>query len=170
MATFKLGVNGYVNSQISEAELGAILKNLQLLRRDSYVNFAVVADGRLAIEAIRCARRLTGDSFREWMRVNADGPLRSLVRDILNYVNGKVGHLTMNSSITMHEEILRNNAHRQVEALYVPTDREGSAIDTHLKNGRSLYDFDLYRLMAGLGPINVVRIFLLLGGAVYYGQ
>jgi hypothetical protein len=169
MAKFKLGVNGYVTDQSSEAELTAIFRNLALLRRDSCVDFSVVADGRMAIETLRCARRLTGNNFREWMRVNADGPLKVLIRDLLNYINGKVGHLTMNSSITMHEEMLRNNAHRQNEALYVPSDREGSAIDIHLKNGRNLFDFDLYRLMSGMGAVNVARIFLLLGGASYYG-
>lgn len=168
MAKYKLGVNGYVSDQTNEAELSATFKNLALLRRDAYVDFSVLVEGRLAIETIRCARRLTGDNFREWMRVNADGPLRALIRDMLNYVNGKVGHLTMNNSITMHEEILRGP--RQTEALYVPSSREGSALDLQLKNGHALYDFDLYRLISGIGAINVARIFLLLGGASFYGQ
>lgn len=162
-----MGANGFFNDQVSDAEMVTICKNLQMLRRDSLVDYTTVLQGHVAIEIIRLVRRLTGDDFAQWMRVNADGPLAGLVRDTLNYINGKIGHLSMKTSVTMHEERLRN-VNREHLATYTPLGREGSSLDPMLKNGLSLFNFDLYRLLSGIGPVEVGRMFLLLGGDTYY--
>lgn len=168
MTAYRLGPNGFFNDEVSDAEMATIFKNLAALRRDSLVDFTLILKGYVPVEIIRLVRRLTGDTFSQWMRANADGPLASLVRDILNYLNGKVGHLTINTAISIHEERMKTTPHRH-DAVYVPTNAAGgSALDPLLKSGLELYDFDLYRLIAGMGPIAVARIFLLHGGESYY--
>lgn len=167
MTTFRMGPNGYYNDQVSDTEAPTLFRNLGALRRDAYQDFSVVMEGHAPIEIIRLARRLTGDNFAQWMRANADGPLGSLVRDILNYLNGKIGHLSINTAISIQEERLKTTTHYH-DAVYVPTSRDGSTLDPLLKQGLKLYDFDLYRLLSGIGPINLGRIMLLLGGETYY--
>ena len=167
MTSFRMGTNGFFNDQVTDAEATGLFRNFVALRRDSYVDFNVMLKGHVPIEIIRAVRRLTGDDFADWMRVNAEGPLASLVRDILNYLNGKIGHMSLRTSITMHEERLRNFNHHH-DAVYVTTSHGGSSIDPLIKQGLQLYHFDLYRLMAGIGTLDVSRIFLLLGGGTYY--
>jgi hypothetical protein len=162
-----MGPNGFFFDQVNDAEMATIFKNLAALRRDSLVDFNMVLKGHVPVEIIRLVRRLTGDTFSQWLRANADGPLAGLVRDILNYLNGKIGHLSINTSISIHEERMKNLSHYH-DAVYTPTGREGSSLDPLLKNGLKLFDFDLYRLLAGIGPIAVGRIFLLHGGESYY--
>ena len=169
MTAFRMGPNGYFNDQVSDAETPTVFRNLAALRRDSMQDFTVVMEGHMPIEVIRLARRLTGDNFAQWMRVNADGPLRELVRTILNFLNGKLGHLSVNTAISMHEERMKNMSHFH-DAVYVPTNRDGSSLDVLLRQGLKLFDFDLYRLLEGIGPVQVGRIFLLLGGETYYVQ
>lgn len=167
MTSFRMGTNGFFDDQVSDAEATGLFRNLVALRRDAYVDFNVLLKGYTAIEIIRIVRRLTGDNFADWMRVNADGPLSGLVRDLLNYLNGKIGHMSVRTSITMHEERLRNTNHHH-DAVYTTTNTGGSSIDKLLRDGCYLYHFDLYRLLAGLGPLDVGRVFLLLGGGTYY--
>lgn len=167
MTTFRMGVNGYYNDQVTDTEAPTIFRNLVALRRDAAQDFSVVMEGHAPVEIIRLARRLTGDSFAQWVRANADGPLGTLMRDILNFLNGKIGHLTVNTAITIQEERLKNASHFH-DAVYVPTSRDGSTLDPLLRQGLKLYDFDLYRLISGIGPVNLGRIFLLLGGENYY--
>jgi len=167
MTEFALVSNGFVASGIPDAELTGIFKNLKALKKDSYVDFTVVLKGHMAVEVIRCVRRLTGDSFRDWMKANSDGPIGPLVRDLLNYLNGKVGYHTVHSSIAIQESRLTQVDHFH-SAVYTPTTRQESSLEPLLKQGMSLHDYDFYRLMAGIGAVDIARIFLLLGGESYY--
>lgn len=169
MTDFRYAGNGYIGAQVSDSEASTLFRNLAALRRDSFNDFSVLMEGHLPIEAIRTAQVLTGGDFVDWMRVNADSPLQGLVRDILNYLNGKVGHFTIKTSIKIHEERLRPGIHYH-EATYTPGARSESTLDGTLRNGARLFNFDLFRLMAGIGPVDVCRIFLLLGGATYYAE
>lgn len=169
MTDFRFVGNGYVNAQVSDSEASGLFRNLAALRRDSFTDFSVIMEGHLPIEIIRIANRLSDADFVDWMRVNADGPLSGLVRDILNYLNGKVGHFTIKTSINIHEERLRPGT-RLHDATYTPGTRSESSMDGNLRNGDRLFNFDLFRLMAGIGPVDVGRIFLLLGGASYYAE
>lgn len=170
MPEFRLVSNGYANAAIGDGEMGAIFKNLLCLKTDSFVDFELLAKGHVAIETIREVNRLTGGSFKEFLEVNFDsgkGPISALVRDIVHYLNGRCGHQTVMTSISIQENKLKN-FNRSRYGTYSPTIRTGTP-EPFLASGDMVYDYDLYRLMSGIGAGHVGRILLLLGGDAYYG-
>jgi hypothetical protein len=170
MPEYRLINNGYVDASLSDQELSVLFRNLRMLRQDAYNDFEIVIKGYVAVETLRVAKRLTGNDFDQFLKLNFDngnGPLANLVRDIVHYLNGKQGHQTVLTSIRMCEHVLEASA-RARSATYQATYRHGSS-EPFLKDGYSVEDYDLYRLAAGIGPAAVGRIFLLLGGENYYG-
>jgi len=170
MSEFRLTSNGYVDSALTDADLAAIFRNLKALNVASFSNFELLEKSHLAIEVIREIKRLLGGhgNFREWLGVNFSGgagPLQDLVRDIGHYLNGRIGHTQLITSISVHENRLKM---ARTAPVLTPGIRSGGS-EPFLKKGDEIYDYDLYRLMAGISPNNVGRIFLLLGGETYYG-
>lgn len=169
MPEYRLISNGYVDAGLSDQELTALFKNLRYLRKDSYNDFELVIKGHVAEETLRDARRLVGSSFEEWLKLNFDGgrgPLASVARDIVHYLNGKQHFSTVVSSIRIAEQIMVSAA-KSRQATYTPVRRPGGG-EPFLKDGYTIQDYDLYRLAAGIGPANLGRLFLLLGGDSYY--
>ena len=169
MPDYRLIDNGYVDSQIPDTELAAVFKRLKALIRDGMIDHELLMKGVLAIDALSLANRLTGRSFRGFVEVNYDegrGPLAGLMRDVVNYLNGKTGHQVLLTSITIHHGKLRPTDYA-MEGVY-PHHRKTATSEPLLKDGAVLLDYDLYRLMAGIGAVGVARLFLLVGGADYY--
>lgn len=169
MPEYRLIKNGYVEASLSDQELASLFKNLRLLRTDSYNDFEIVVKGYVAVETLREAKRITGGNFAHFLELNFDGgrgPLASLVRDIVHYLNGKQGHLTVLTAIRMQEHVLEASA-RARSATYQSGHRPGGN-EPFLKDGYRIEDYDLYRLAAGIGPAAVGRILLLLGGENNY--
>lgn len=169
MPDFRMAANGYVNANLSDGDLTALFRNLRLLRTDSYNDFEIVIKGYVAIETLRDVNLITGGNFAKFLEVNFDngrGPMAVLAKDILHYLNGKQGVLSLLSSIRIQEHTLEAAARRR-EATYSPIHRSGSALPFIEKDYR-LEDYDLYRLAAGIGPAALGRLFLLLGGENNY--
>lgn len=170
MPEYRLVGNGYVAANLGDQDLPSILRNLKALRNDAYVDFSLVEKGHVAVETIREVKRLTGNSFRDWLAANyggGNGPISGLVRDIVHYLNNRIGHAQLITSISVQENRLKQLL-RSRNGVYTPTTRTING-DDFLQKGDEVFDYDLYRLMAGIAPANVGRIFLLLGGESYYG-
>ena len=170
MPDYRLINNGYVDASLSDQDLNGLFRNLRLLRTDAYNDFELVVKGYVAIETLSAAKRLTGGNFAQFLEMNFDagrGPLANLIRDIVHYLNGKQGHLTIITGLRMEEHALEASA-RARSATYQSVSRTGTT-EPFLKDGYSVEDYDLYRLAAGIGPAAVGRILLLLGGDNYYG-
>ena len=170
MPDFRLVNNGYANAALGDGDLTSIFKNLKNLRTDAYVDFELVAKGHVAIETIRDVNQLTGGSFKDFLAMNFDsgkGPLADLVRDVVHFLNGRCGHTTVTTAVHIHENKLRSVA-RERKGNYSPSVRTGGGGESFLQDGYNVYDYDLYRLLAGVGPAYVGRMFLLLGGDTYY--
>lgn len=169
MPDFRLAANGYVNAALSDQDLAALFRNLRLLRTDSYNDFDIVIKGYVAIETLREVNLITGGDFAKFLEVNYDsgrGPMATLAKDILHYLNGKQGFLSLQSSIRIQEHTLEASAKRR-SASYGPVHRAGSSAP-FIEPGYNLADYDLYRLAAGIGPALLGRLFLLLGGENNY--
>ena len=171
MPEYRITPNGYAHAALGDSDLGVIFKNLQCLRNDAYVDFDLIMKGAVTIETLREANFLTGRSFAQFLEVNFDsgkGPLASLVRDIVHYLNGRCGHQTIITSLNIEENKLRSLTKAR-HGTYTPAIRSGGG-EAFLKDQDRVYDNDLYRLMAGVGAGVVGRILLLLGGDSYYGS
>lgn len=169
MPEYRLISNGYVDASLSDQELTSLFKNLRYLRKDSYNDFELVIKGHVAEETLRDVRRLVGSSFEEWLKLNFDGgrgPLASLARDIVHYLNGKQHYSTVVSAVRIAEQTMMATAKTR-QATYIPVRRSGTG-EPFLKDGYTIQDYDLYRLAAGVGPAVLGRLFLLLGGDAYY--
>lgn len=169
MPNFRLVPNGFIAQDIGDVEADGIFRNLNLLRKDAYSDFEQVIKGHVTLETLRIAHRLTGGSFRSFLEANYDGgngPLTNLVKDLAHYLNGRVGHHAIITSI-LNEEKKLQSLNRSSSALYRPTNRPMNALPL-LEDGYIVHDYDLYRLMAGISPANVGRFFQLLGGETYY--
>ncbi len=169
MPDYRLAPNGYVNALLTDADLAALFRNLRLLRIDSYNDFEIVIKGYVAVETLRDVNLLTGGDFAAFLEANYDagrGPMAVLAKDILHYLNGKLGVLSLLSAIRVQEHTLQAEAKRR-SASYSALHRSGSGLP-FIEKGYSLMDYDLYRLAAGLGPAALGRLFLLLGGENYY--
>jgi hypothetical protein len=170
MPDFRLASNGYVNAALSDGDLASLFRNLRLLRIDSYNDFEIVMKGYVAIETLRDVNLITGGNFAKFLEANYDsgrGPMAVLAKDILHYLNGKVGVQSLLSQIRIQEHTLQAAAKRRA-ATYGPIHRAGSSVP-FIEKGYRLDDYDLYRLAAGIGPAALGRLFLLLGGENYYG-
>lgn len=171
MPEYRLVANGYAVSTLTDAELQSIFRNLKALRTDAFVDFELVMKGHVAEEVIREAKQLTGNAFRDWLQVNfagGTGHFADLIRDIVHYLNGRIGHAQLLTSISIQENKLKSSS-RLRGGVYTPTVRAGGGELLLKEKSDAVYDFDLYRLMAGIAPAGVGRIFLLLGGETYYG-
>lgn len=169
MPNFRPTPNGFVHDALSDGDLVGIFKNLSLLKKDSYNDFEAVIRGHVTLETLRDSTRLVGPSFRQFMEANYDsgrGPLAGLVKDIAHYLNGRIGHQGVLTSIRVEERKLLAAA-RQRSASYTPTRTSGASLPL-LEDGYVVHDYDLYRLIGGISPANVGRIMLLLGGETYY--
>lgn len=169
MPEYRLISNGYVDASLSDQELASLFKNLGYLRKDSYNDFELVIRGHVAQETLRDVNRLIGGSFEQWLRANYSngaGPIASVVKDIIHYLNGKQSFSTVVSAIRILE-LTMSSTSRSRQATYTPVRRSGNG-EPLLRDGYELCDYDLFRLMAGIGPANVGRLFLLLGGDAYY--
>lgn len=169
MPSYRIAPHGFINAELSDAEAASIFKNLSLLRKDAYSDFELVIGGHVAIETMREAGRLIGGSFRLFMEANYDGgagPLANLVKDIVHYLNGRIGHHSITTCIKIEEQKLQS-LNRNRSAVYTPSTRMGNALPL-LEDGYVVHDYDFYRLMAGISPANVGRFLQLLGGEGYY--
>jgi len=170
MPDYRLVSNGYVAADLDEGEMVGIFRNLKLLKTDCNVDFGLVMKTHLAVEVLRDVNRLTGKSFQNWLAVNFEGGrghIADVVRDVLHYLNGRIGHAQLQTSISVHENKLHSVA-RMKAGSYSPSARVAGN-EVFLRQGEAVYDYDLYRLMAGIGPLAVGRLFLLVGGESYYG-
>ena len=169
MPDFRMAQNGYVNAALTDGDLQLLFRNLRLLRTDSYNDFEIVIKGYVAIETLRDVNLITGGSFAKFLEANFDsgrGPISTLAKDILHYLNGKQGVLSLLSAIRVQEHTLEAAAKRR-QATYGPIHRSGTGLPFIEKDYR-LEDYDLYRLAAGIGPAVLGRLFLLLGGENNY--
>lgn len=169
MPNYRIAPHGMVNAELTDVELSNIFKNLNLLRKDAYSDFELVIGGHVGIETLRAGGQLIGGSFREFMEANYDsgkGPLANLVKDIVHFLNGRIGHQSIVTSIKIEEQKLQS-ANRVRSAIYSPSKRTGSSLPL-LEDGYVVHDFDFYNLMAGISPANVGRFLQLLGGESYY--
>lgn len=169
MPNYRVAPHGFVSAELSDGEMASIFKNLSLLRKDAYSDFSLVIGGHVAVETLREANLLIGGSFRLFMEANYDGgtgPLANLVKDVVHYLNGRIGHQSIITSLKIEEQKLQS-ANRIRSALYTPSKRTSISLPL-LEDGYIVHDFDLYRLMAGISPANVGRFLQLLGGEAYY--
>ena len=171
MPEYRLVANGYAVSTLNDADLQSIFRNLKALKTDAFNEFALVMKGHVAEEVLREVKLLTGGSFRDWLHVNfggGSGHLADLVRDIVHYLNGRIGHAQLLTSISVQENKLKT-IYRSRNGVYTPMVRPGGGELLLKEKSDEVYDYDLFRLMAGITPAGVGRIFLLLGGENYYG-
>lgn len=169
MPNYRRIANGFITADISEEEANNLFRNLDLLRKDAYSDFELVVKGHVTLETLRIASRLTGGSFRQFMEANynqGSGSLANLIKDIAHFLNGRLGHHSIITSIKNEEQKLQNFS-RSKTATYTPSKRAASALPL-LEDGYIVHDHDLYRLMAGISPANVGRFLQLLGGENYY--
>lgn len=169
MPNYQTTENGFVSSTLTEQEIANLFKNLNLLRKDAYANFELVVDGHVTIETLRIAKQLTGGSFKEFLEVNYDhgrGSLANLIKNILHFLNGKVGSGSVTALLKV-EELKMSGPNRNRSPIYTPTQRTGNSLPM-LEDGYVVNDYDLYRLMSGISPANVGRFFQLFGGESYY--
>lgn len=169
MLKYRAVSRGFINADLNETEVSNAFKNLNLLRKDAYNDFELVVGGHVSIETMRISNLLTSGSFRQFMEANYDsgkGPLSGLIKDIAHYLNGKVGHRAITTSINIEEQKIRSQT-RIRSATYSPSKTSGSSLPL-LEDGYIIHDFDLYRLMAGISPANVGRFFQLFGGETFY--
>ncbi|TQH47458.1 hypothetical protein [Pseudomonas aeruginosa] len=169
MNSFRRSPNGFVNAALTDAEMTEAFTNLNLLRKDAYSNFELVIKGHVVIETIRDVSRLVGPSFRQFMETNYDSgraPIAGLIKDIVHYLNGRMGHHSLITSLRIEERKLLS-ASKVRKSTYRQTQTTGSPLPL-LEDGYIVHDYDLYRLMSGISPSNVGRTLLLLGGENYY--
>lgn len=169
MPNYRLVANGYVDSALSDNDLNSLFKNLRYLRKDSYDDFEMIISGHVAVETLRIAKAIIGGSFKEWLEVNFNngrGPLADIIREILYYLAGKQSFTTVVTATRIDENIMEASA-RQRRGSYSSSSASGHS-DLFIKHGHTVQDYDLYRLMAGVGPGVVGRILLLIGGEAYY--
>lgn len=165
MPDFRLVANGYVASSVDDGTLGSVCRGLEAIRKDALVDFALIFKGYTATDILRYANTLTGRAFDEFLKANFDngrGPLSSLIRCAVHFLNGQCGHQSVLTAISIEENKLKSDHY-----IDSPKTRPGCA-ESLLKEGYTLSDYDLYRLMAGIGPTNVGRFMLLVGGREYY--
>jgi hypothetical protein len=169
MSDYRLVKNGYVPADISDSELAGLFRNLKALKTDAYADFVLVIKGHVAVETLQAVKRLVGHSFHDFLEVNfggGRGPLAGLARDVVHFLNNRVGYLSVLTSIQEQENRLTALTRRR-SAVYTPSISAGRN-EVFLKDGDTVLDYDLYRLMAALGPATTGRLMLLLGGAEYY--
>jgi hypothetical protein len=171
MANYRSFGNGFVNDALSDTELDNIFKNFALMRQDGILDFNLVINGDLSIETMREAKRLMGGSFRQFMEANyngGSGPLATLVKDVVHFINGKMSPTPLITVINFEE----NKAKAVVKtrlAQYSPSKRTSGNLAL-LEDGYVVHDSDFFHLMAGIGPAHVIRFLQLIGGGSYYGQ
>lgn len=169
MPNYRQIANGFVDDRLSEGQLNETFRNLNLLRQDAYNNFELMISSHVAIETLVAANLLTGGDFQSFLEANYNGGagrLANLIKDIGHYVNGKIGHQSLITSINVEERKLRG-INRSTPATFSPS-RNAPGHLALLDDGHVIHNFDLYRLMAGISPANVGRMFQLLGGESYY--
>lgn len=170
MVKYRYYGNGYVNADLTDAELDTIFKNFALMRRDGILDFSLLIKGDLSVEAMRESRRLMGGSFRQFMEANyagGSGPLAGLIKDMVHFLNGKMAAIPLVTCINFEEGKARAAIKNRL-AMYSPS-RVASGNLALLEDGYVVHDFDFYHLMAGLGPAQVIRFLQLIGGGSYYG-
>jgi len=170
MANYRQFGNGFVSDQLSDTDLDNIFKNFALMRRDGVLDFALVIEGDLSIETMREAKRLMGGSFRQFMEANyygGSGPLSTLVKDVVHFLNGKISAVPLVTCINF-EENKAKAAVKNRAATYSPQKRTSGNLSL-LEDGYVVHDMDLFNLMAGIGPAQVIRFLQLFGGGSYYG-
>lgn len=166
MPNFRQVANGYVNASVDDGTLSTICRGLAAIRKDALVDFALIYEGYTSVDILQYAKTMTGNAFDEFLKANyADGrgPLSSLIRCIVHYLNDKCGHQSVLTAISIEENKLK--ADRLPD--YLPKSVVGSK-EPFLKDGYTLADYDLYRLMSGIGPTHLGRFLLLIGGRDYY--
>jgi hypothetical protein len=169
MSDYRLVRNGYVPTDISEPELMGLFRNLKALKTDAYADFTLVIKGHVAVETLTNVKRLVGHSFHDFLEVNfggGRGPLAGLVRDVVHFLNNRIGYLSILTSIQVQENKLHALTRRR-SGVYTPSISSGRN-EVFLKDGDTVLDYDLYRLMAALGPATMGRLMLLLGGEEFY--
>ena len=143
MPNYRLVSNGYVADDISDAELNTLFTSIGYLRRDAYVDFALVVKGHVAVETLKIAKRLVGASFHDFLEANFNGgrgPMAPVVRSLIHFLNNKVGYFTVLTEI----QVMENKLHAdtlQREGVYTPTFTAG-ANEVFLRSGETVIDYD----------------------------
>lgn len=169
MPNYRHIANGLVDDSLSDAQLTEIFRNFNLLRQDAYSNFDLMLSSHVAIETLIAVNTLSGGDFQAFLEANyngGNGRLANLIKDIGHYVNGVIGHQSLITSINVEERKLKA-ANRSAPPSLSPSRNPPGHLSL-LDDGHVITNFDLYRLMAGITPANVGRIFQLLGGESYY--
>jgi len=170
MPNFRQIANGFIHNAVSESELSTIFKELNLMRKETYTDYTLVSEGHVAVDTLQRVYRLAGPDFPAFLEANYDrgrGMLALLVKDIVLYLNGKLGHQTIITHLRMEERKLASRL-RAGPAVYQSLKTVPNATPL-LGDGETLGNNDLYRLMAGISPANVGRLLMLIGGENYYG-
>lgn len=161
MPEFRRVANGYINNSLEDKEIGELFTQLKYINKQMTSDFEYALKGFGAVETIPVIRKLVGTSFKEFIEANYNSghsTLSHLVRNIVSYLNGVAGYQNVTTLISVEkarfdyddEDETYNNINYVTGSLY--------------KDGESLTDFDLYRLIAGIGLGQAVKFFLLLGG------
>lgn len=169
MPNYRQVANGFVADGLSDGQLAEIFRNLSLLRQDTFNNFDLMLSPHVAIETLSAAKALIGGDFKGFLEANyngGSGRAANLFKDISHYINGVISHQCLMTSINVEERKLKANNRSATPSAGLPRNPPGHL--SLLDDNQGITNFDLYRLMAGIAPANVGRIFQLLGGESYY--
>lgn len=161
MSELKRVANGYVSAKLEPAEIEDLFNELKHINKRLVEDFEFLVKGFGANEAVPVIRKIVGDDFKLFVEENYNkgaSTLSHLFKGVVGYLNGKIAYQSIHSLISIEQSRFETY---EADDVYAPVAHINEPL---FKDGESIEDFDLYRLIAGIGLVRAVQLFLLLGG------
>lgn len=159
MSSLKRVANGYVSGILEPVEIEDLFNELKHVNKRLVSDFDFLVKGFGAVEAVPILRKLAGSDFKAFVEGNYNNgtsTLSHLFKAVVCYLNGKIAYQSVHSLVSIEQARFESD-----EEVFTPV---ASINEPLFKDGERVEDFDLYRLIAGIGLIRTVQLFLLLGG------
>lgn len=165
MVNFRQVKNGFINYELGDGDFVTIRRNLKQFIHSGYQDYHIRLNPLIIKDILKQTRLLVGSDFRAFLMANYNrgiGPQAALVREIVNFLSGDLGHRSVSTAITIEENKIKS--YDKFDNWESKTISANHMDATGLANLDKINDFDFYRLCAGLSPELVARMFLVIGG------
>lgn len=165
MPSYRQIQNGFISLEVNDMDLAIIVRNLKSFLRSSH-NFGVKSDPLVIGDLVKQLRLLTGGDFRAFLIANYGdgyGPIASLVRDIILYMNGKISYRSVITAITIEQNRVRT--YNNIPGGWQNNVMSKNRLDVNgIADLTKVTDFDFFYLLSAVAPENVISMFLSLAG------
>lgn len=165
MPSYRQIQNGFISLEVNDMDLAIIVRNLKSYLRSSS-DFGVKTDPLVIGDIVKQLRLLTGGDFRAFLIANYGdgyGPVSSLVRDIVLYLNGKISYRSVNTAITIEQNRVRT--YNTIPGGWQNNVMSKNRLDVNgVVDLNKVIDYDFFYLMSGISPDCMINMFLSLTG------